>query len=189
MELFRPVVSGFFGKLPARGDFVRSRLPEAVVQALDQWCRECINASRAALGQGWTEAWMTAPVWRFLLAPGACGAMAVLGVWLPSMDKAGRHFPFILCALGESEAKLRAGGGWLEMAEAEGLAGVVEDKPHEAIAAALQVETQPMPLSGAGWWTQGSALVQPRQIAISSLLPPASHAGAMLRDLKPNEPA
>jgi type VI secretion system protein ImpM len=188
MGMFRPAVAGFFGKLPARGDFLRAQLPEAVVEALDQWCRECLQASRAALGEGWTEAWMSAPVWRFLLAPGACGAMAVLGVWLPSMDKAGRHYPFLLCALSETEAGLREGGGWLALAETQGLAGVVEDKPHEAIAAALQTETEPLALSGAGWWTEGSPLVQPRQIAISVLPPPEVYAGAMLRDVTPGEP-
>lgn len=187
--MFRPAVSGFFGKLPARGDFVRAGLPEAVVAALDPWCRGCLNASRAALGEGWTEAWMTAPVWRFLLPPGACGPMAVLGVWLPSMDKAGRHYPFILCALAETEVALCTGGVWLELAEAQGLAGVVEDKPHEAIAAALQTETLPLPLAGAGWWTAGSPLVRPRQIAIASLLPPERHAASMLRDEVLGEPA
>jgi len=103
------------------------------------------------------------------------------------MDKAGRHYPFLLCALAETEAALSIGGGWLEMAECQGLAGVVEDKPHEAIAAALQTETEPLAVSGAGWWTEGSPLVQPRQIAIATLLPPEAHAGAMLRDLQPGD--
>ncbi len=138
MSIFQPALTGFFGKLPARGDFLRAGLPEDVVAPLDLWCRECLTASRTALGPDWEQAWMTAPIWRFLLPPGACGARAMLGVWLPSMDKAGRHYPFMLCAVADDLAALAGGGNWLALAEAEGLAGVVEDKPHDSIATALQ---------------------------------------------------
>lgn len=180
--MFQPALTGFFGKLPARGDFVRAGLTEDVVAPLDLWCRECLTESRAALGSGWEQAWMTAPIWRFLLPPGACGARALLGVWLPSMDKAGRHYPFILCAVADEQALLAHGGNWLALAEREGLAGVVEDKPHEAIAAALQAPAVPAPLPRPGWWTEGSPLVRPQRLDIPALLPAAAYAGAMLRD-------
>ena len=179
MRNFRPALAGFFGKLPARGDFLRAELPEEVVAKLDLWCRDCLLESRAALGADWEQAWMTAPIWRFFLPPGACGAQSLLGVWLPSMDKAGRHYPFILCATGDDLAQ---GGNWLAMAEAEGLAGVVEDKPHEAIAAALRAPVEDAPLPAPGWWTEGSPRVQPRHFNVKGLLPAATHAGAMLSD-------
>ena len=182
MSMFRPERVGFFGKLPAHGDFVRSQLPEPVVEALDLWCRACLTASRAALGEGWTEAWMSAPIWQFLLPPGACGPTALLGVWLPSVDRAGRHYPFLLCALAATEAALRSGAAWLDLAEAEGLAGVVEDKPHAEIALALQAERPAVALAGAGWWTEGSPLVHEVRIDIPALLPPEIYAAAMLRD-------
>ncbi len=181
MGEFHPAMLGFFGKLPARGDFVRVGLPEDFVAPLDSWCRDCLAASRRALGEGWEEAWMSAPIWRFRLPPGACGAQAVLGVWLPSMDRVGRHYPFILCALAATLAGLEQGGPWADAAEAAGLAGVVEDLPHETIAARLQQPAPTGPSPPVGWSTMGSPFVQPRRFDISSLLP-VECAGAMLRD-------
>ncbi|MGE4481436.1 type VI secretion system-associated protein TagF [Acidocella sp.] len=182
MSIFQPSLTGFFGKLPAHGDFLRARLPEDLVTPLDLWCRECLNRSRAAMGMDWEQAWMTAPIWRFLLPPGACGGRAVLGVWLPSMDKVGRHYPFILAAMAADPDALAQGGNWLALAEAEGLAGVVEDKPHEAIAAALTNPVTTAPVPPPGWWTEGSPLVLPQRYDIPNLLPATTHASAMLRD-------
>ncbi len=182
MSAFRPALTGFFGKLPARGDFLREGLPEDLVAPLDLWCRDCLTESRATLGEGWEHAWMTAPIWRFLLPPGSCGGRAVLGVWLPSMDKARRHYPFILAAVADDLGALEQGGHWLALAEAEGLKGVVEDKPHEAIAVALTSTVADAAVPSPGWWTEGSPLVHPHRLDISGLLPAITHAGAMLRD-------
>jgi type VI secretion system protein ImpM len=182
MSKFQPALTGFFGKLPARGDFVRHGLAEPMVAMLDHWCRDCLIQSRMALGEDWEQAWMTAPVWRFLLPPAALEGKSVLGLWLPSIDKAGRHYPFILAAVADDMAALAAGGGWLAMAEAEGMAGVVEDKPHQAIAAALAGPVADAPLPLPGWWTEGSPRVRPRRFDVQVLLTPTRYAGAMLRD-------
>ena len=48
--------------------------------------------SRDALGEGWLETYLTAPVWRFALAAGCCGPAAA-GIWLPSVDRVGRYYP------------------------------------------------------------------------------------------------
>jgi type VI secretion system protein ImpM len=186
MSFFRPQATGYFGKLPARGDFLRAGLPEDFVAAWDGWCREMLAASRAALGAAWEDAWMQAPIWRFLLPAGACGGRAVLGVWLPSMDKVGRHFPLVLAALADCAIDLEDGGAWLAAAEAAGLAGVVEDAPHENFAAALAAPVAGAALTpagrGAGWWTEGSPLVQPKRLDVAGLLP-VSFSGEMLRDV------
>jgi type VI secretion system protein ImpM len=184
MGRFRPAVTGLFGKLPANGDFVRAELPEDFVAPWDGWCRAMMAASREALGEGWTEAWMEGPIWHFLLPPGCCGAQAVLGVWLPSMDKVGRHFPLVLGALASAASDLAAGAAWLEAAEAAGLAGIAEDVPHAELASRLRVPfaDRPTPEDGAAmWWTQGGPFVQAKQIFVTGLLP-AALAGAMLRD-------
>jgi type VI secretion system protein ImpM len=182
MADFQPSAVGFFGKLPAKGDFLRAGLPEEFVAPLDLWSREVLNASRAALADDWEAAWMTAPVWRFLLPPGACGPYAVLGVWLPSIDRVGRHYPFVLAALAPSMLELETGLNWQDGAEAAGLGGVVEDWPPETIAEALRaLPTDATPLTP-GWWTEGSPLVAPQRQDVTTLLPAASHAGLMLRD-------
>jgi type VI secretion system protein ImpM len=184
--LFQPSHTGFFGKLPARGDFVRAGLPEDFVAPLDLWCRECLVASRAALGDGWEDAWMVAPIWHFWLPPGACGPRAVLGIWMPGMDRARRLYPFMLCALAESLHDLAGGAAWASAAAQAGLACLVEDAPLEPLGPALAAPVAAAPLHAPGWWTEGSEHVRPRRYDISGLLPP-TEAGTMLRDASPAE--
>jgi type VI secretion system protein ImpM len=181
MTMFRPAATGFFGKLPARGDFVRAGLPEDFVAAWDAWSRSALTASRAALGDAWEPAWMEAPIWRFLLPAGACGAQAVLGVWLPSMDRVGRHFPFALCALAPSRIDLEDGGAWLDVAQSVGLAGVVDDVSHEGFKQQLDAPVADVNLPLAGWWTEGSARVKPCHWPIGGL-PGPDLAAAMLSE-------
>ena len=63
---------GLCGKLPARGDFVRRGLPRGFAEPWDAWWDAALQLVRAA-DVRWVEAWLGAPVWRFLLPPGACG--------------------------------------------------------------------------------------------------------------------
>ena len=49
---------GLFGKLPSRGDFVRRRVADAFVDAWDAWLRECLAASREALGDRWLDIYL-----------------------------------------------------------------------------------------------------------------------------------
>jgi type VI secretion system protein ImpM len=184
--MFRPSHTGFFGKLPARGDFLRAGLPEDFVAPLDLWCRECLTASRAALGEDWEAAWMIAPIWQFLLPSGACGPRAVLGVWMPSIDRAQRHYPFMLCALADSVYDLTDGAAWAAAAEAAGLDCVVDDAPPERLSALLSAQVAEAPLPAHGWWTAGSENVRPQRFDITGLLPPIE-AGALLRDASPAE--
>lgn len=181
MRGFAPGATGYFGKLPAKGDFLRAGLPESLVAPLDNWCRDCLVASRAALGEDWLEAWLNAPVWRFLLPPGACGPHAVLGVWLPSTDKVGRHFPFLLCALAPTLAELCDGAAWTQAAEAAGLACLLDDMPHEHLPERLGAPVPAAPLPPPGWWTSGSPFVKPRRMDYA-VLPSAEFGSAMLRD-------
>lgn len=186
MGLFQPRQVGFFGKLPARGDFVRAGLPEDFVAPLDLWCRACLTASRAALGEGWEPAWMVAPIWQFRLPPGACGPHAVLGLWMPSIDRARRHYPFMLCALADSPHDLAQGAGWLAAAEQAGLACLVDDAPPAPLATQLAAPVAEAPAPAPGWWTDGGTHVRAQRYDISGLIPP-HEAGAMLRDAAPAE--
>ncbi len=90
---------GFYGKLPARGDFVRAGLPRDFTDRWDDWLQSVIAGSRALMGEAWLPAFLEAPVWRFALPPGMCGERAALGLMLPSVDKAGRYFPLTFAAL------------------------------------------------------------------------------------------
>lgn len=89
---------GWFGKIPSLGDFASRRLPPSFIEGWDAWLQREMVRSRAALGGGWLDAFLVAPVRRFWLAPGLLGASAWVGVWMPSVDRVGRHFPFTLAA-------------------------------------------------------------------------------------------
>ena len=89
---------GLFGKLPSHGDFLRRRVSEAFVDAWDAWVRDCLEASRVALGARWLDVYLTSPAWRFLCAAGACGPEPVIGLMVPSVDRVGRYFPFTVVA-------------------------------------------------------------------------------------------
>jgi type VI secretion system protein ImpM len=94
----RPVEIGLFGKLPSHGDFLRRRASDAFVDAWDAWLRECLAASREALGERWLDVYLTSPAWRFVCAAGTCGPAPVIGLMVPSVDRVGRYFPFTLVA-------------------------------------------------------------------------------------------
>jgi type VI secretion system protein ImpM len=87
---------GFYGKLPSHGDFLRRRVSDAFVDAWDAWLRECLAASRSALGARWLDVYLTSPAWRFVCAPGACGPAPLVGLLAPSVDQVGRYFPLTL---------------------------------------------------------------------------------------------
>src|ERR1700739_3155085 len=117
------VIAGFYGKLPARGDFVRSGLPRDFTDPWDAWLAQAIAGSRTRMGDDWLPAFLEAPVWRFVLAPGLCGERAVLGLVLPSVDRAGRYFPLTFAALFD-EGSAVADAAWLDRCEAAGRAAL-----------------------------------------------------------------
>ena len=86
----------WFGKIACLGDFASRRLPQEIVQVLDIWLARCVEASRGQLGLGWTDAYLTGPLWRFVLAPDVLDARWWFGVLMPSVDNVGRYFPLLL---------------------------------------------------------------------------------------------
>lgn len=87
---------GFFGKLPALGDFARRGLPMTFLQPWDDGMQGAMANARQRHGTRWSAAWDTAPVWRFLLAPRICGMQAWAGIVGPSRDRVGRGFPMVM---------------------------------------------------------------------------------------------
>lgn len=132
---------GFFGKLPARGDFVRAGLPRSFTDPWDAWLQQVLPASRGILAEVWEPAWLEAPVWRFALPPGLCGPDPVLGLWLPSVDRAGRYFPLTLAQVGADRS---VDAGFLTAAEAAGRTAIAEDWPPERL-------TNILPLPSRAW--------------------------------------
>lgn len=126
---------GFYGKLPGLGDFVSRRLPVDFTQPWDLWLRESIASSQAQLGDDWLNAYLTSPLWRFVLSPGVAGRSGWAGVLMPSVDRVGRYFPFTLaCPLapGTDVVGLLCESPWLEQAEHLALSGLEDDWSIEA---------------------------------------------------------
>jgi len=117
------IAAGWFGKMPALGDFASRRLPPAWIEAWDGWLQRELVRSRTALGEDdWLSLYLVAPVRRFWLSPGLLAPAAWLGVLMPSVDSVGRHFPFTLAtALPPGHDELvdaLANDNWLDAADA-----------------------------------------------------------------------
>jgi type VI secretion system protein ImpM len=87
---------GAFGKMPALGDFFQFGLPRAFTEPWDRWLQQSLVAARGALGDRWTECYLSAPIWRFSLPAGLAGPNGTLGVMMPSVDRVGRQFPLTI---------------------------------------------------------------------------------------------
>ena len=169
---------GFYGKLPARGDFVRAGLPRRFTNAWDAWLQDVLPAARARLGEARPgDAWSAAPSWCFALPPGVCGPDAALGLLLPSRDRAGRHFPLAFACLAPSAA-WADGGAFLAAAARAGHAALECGAPPDAVAKLLVSDSREdampdFPPHAALWWSGA------RRIALPGL-PDAAGFAAML---------
>jgi type VI secretion system ImpM family protein len=83
---------GLYGKLPGRGDFVRSGWDDGFVETLDHWLADGLAAWRPVDDADFTAHFAAVPLYGFYLPPGMIGDMAVHGVLSPSVDRAGRYF-------------------------------------------------------------------------------------------------
>jgi type VI secretion system protein ImpM len=179
--------AGLFGKLPSRGDFVQLGLPGSFVRPWDAWLQQVMAGSRERMGEAWLPAYLESPVWRFVLPGGMCGAGAVLGLLMPSVDRVGRYFPLTLAAVfppGAGVPAEDAAGRWLEVCEAAGRAALDDDVPPDEVAG--QVAGQ-VPGVGAAaddlrsgvWWTDGGPRVAATRLALA-MLPDAAQFMVML---------
>ena len=89
-------VAGWYGKIPALGDFASRRLPAGFVNSWDSWLQRALAVSRSALRERWQDIYLNSPIWRFALLPGVCGSSCWTGIMMPSVDKVGRHFPLTI---------------------------------------------------------------------------------------------
>lgn len=120
------VIPGWYGKLPALGDFASRRLPAEFIQPWDEWLQVGIQQARSGLGEAWLDCYLTTPIWRFALLPGLIGPGGWAGVLMPSVDRVGRQFPLTLAAALPSCAAVAhavlAGADWFAGLEEAALA-------------------------------------------------------------------
>ena len=141
MSLQENAQPGFHGKLPARGDFVGRRLSRDFLDPWDEWLQGAITDSRALLKDGWLPSYLKAPLWRFALKPGQCGARGAMGVLMSSVDGVGRYFPLTVVSILDSPVSIPAmlvgAADWLRQAETIVLRALDDDISLESFDAAV----------------------------------------------------
>lgn len=161
--------TGWYGKLPTSGDFVTRRLPPSFIEPWDKWLNAMLSGSRERLGGAWREAFLSAPAWRFVLAPGVLGAEGWAGVIVPSVDSVGRYFPLAVASALPTKsmdpvATLVRAHRWYEE---------VEPVAHAALAPDAEIETFDAQLSNRSFPGELLALAEE---PTEETLPPRSRA-------------
>lgn len=150
---------GAFGKMPSTGDFFRLNAPPGFVASWDVWLQQTLLDAQAALGGDWDDHYMSAPIWRFCLAPGLAGPKKTLGVLMPSVDRVGRRFPLTLMATldtpGPAQLDHFCEEALFVRLEDLALAALDDDMTRDRLAEELAALTPPQtranaPLRGAG---------------------------------------
>ena len=184
--------AGLFGKLPARGDFVRENLPRDFTDSWDGWWQRGLADTQAQWRDEWNAAWLEAPVWRFMLPPGLCGKSGILGLWLPSVDKVGRYSPLTIAAAAPCD--------WLpHVGEMTSFLAAVEEAGRDALeydlspadmleriqAAFVAAEGPALELGfvpgRVAWWTEGGPRVVAR-FETGTALPEGSEFATLIDD-------
>lgn len=186
-----PVV-GFHGKVPARGDFVGHGLPGAVLGPWDRWLSAALGEAGRRLGAEWETLFAQAPVWRFALSAGLCGATPLVGVWMPSADRVGRPYPFTIaaglpagfdiadapaaCAAWLSRAESLAADACRAAADVEGLPARLAilgrpepERVSPATRALLDRLSGPLRADASLWWTRGAGRIAPSLLSCPGL--------------------
>ncbi len=96
---------GFYGKIPAVGDFVSRGLTTEMVSRLDVWLTEYVS-SLPSLLPNYDTYWQDAPIWRFVAATGVFSSQICIGLLTNSYDAVGRMFPLVILYELSSEKEL-----------------------------------------------------------------------------------
>lgn len=162
-------VAGFFGKLPAHGDFIHRGLPTRCVNLWDEWLQGVIGASREQLGENWLDIYLTSPIWRFALSPGVVDEHVWAGIFMPSVDRVGRYFPFSILARAKAKVPatvvLMDNDLWYETMEAIAL---------EALDGHLMIDDMAEqiardPLEASAVYTKGRTVTEPMMQQVVTL--------------------
>ena len=95
---------GYFGKIPATGDFVTWNLSRAFVERWDRWMSTELRARPA-------EGDLDPRCWRFIVPAGIFCDQACAGVWRMSEDRVGRRYPFVIAGVGSTP---EPGDAWFD---------------------------------------------------------------------------
>ncbi|MEO8767166.1 MAG: type VI secretion system-associated protein TagF [Nitrosospira sp.] len=192
MDRDESLVAGWYGKIPSLGDFASRRLPASFIKAWDLWLQHGMAASRAQLRERWLNLYLTGPIWRFVVMPGACSGEPSLwaGVLMPSVDKVGRYFPLTIALRVEPRPgamlTIFSAQSWFADLERLALATLDINVLPEELDRSLAESPFPAPEPGrnrsyaqelAAWWQAGAETGTPKALAL-----PTAHSLADLFD-------
>lgn len=176
---------GFFGKLPTQGDFLSRRLPQEFLRVWDPWLQTALTESRASLEEGWLDAYLTSPIWQFVLTGGVAGQSPWAGLLMPSVDRIGRYFPLtVACALPPScnpFSVMDSAADWFSrtrsvmLAALEGATDVQEMDAQLLATCALPPQVLYPTVAPAGTDNQGWRLALERPAQIGQVTPALLH--------------
>ena len=130
-----------YGKVPAKRDFIAIGAPREFLHAWEPWMQAGLSASQQTMRDGWRDAFLTAPIWRFWLGADICG-MTIAGAFMPSLDGVGRYYPLTVFAYADPgmpipPPDLDAQDEWFAASEEFLLSTLHNDVAFDAITAAL----------------------------------------------------
>ena len=137
------LTTGFYGKIPAAGDFVSRGLAADFVRAWDRFAAQ--HLVPPILDGLWSED----VALRF--ASGGVGPTPMAGIVLPSRDRSGRRFPLALAAcVGQGpEALVTGAAGWFEELERHARAARLNGASADDLARVLaRVPPPDLPVGG-----------------------------------------
>lgn len=94
---------GWFGKLPAVGDFAGRGLPLLLREDVYGWFAAGMARLLDQHGERWQETFQLAPVWHFAINADVWDAHALVGCVAPSRDRIGRCSPLLAMRSIESD--------------------------------------------------------------------------------------
>ena len=182
--------TGFYGKLPALGDFVQRGLPREFTVPWDEWLARAVAESRAQLGESWLDVYLTSPLWRFVLTAGTCGPNAWAGVLMPSVDRVGRYFPLTVASRVPAHcdpfATVAAAEPWFTAVETLML-GVLDAEELDLDDFAAECDAVGLPSAPPADGAPAERLVDGWRVTCDSGAPSAGAvAGALVRGLLPD---
>ena len=180
---------GFFGKVPALGDFVSRRMRPGMTASWDQWLGLLTLAAREAAGADWPEAWLTAPLWHFVLGADLAHPTGAAGVLVASADRVGRLFPFTVIGPAHGIPDEL----WSDAVEDLVMQSLEDEFSPDILDSALKQLGPPaggeaIQPAASLWWCRGSDRVEPTRQLITGL-PDRETAAAMVMGSRPPAPA
>jgi type VI secretion system protein ImpM len=145
----------WYGKLPGTGDFASRRLDADQIETIDAWLTDIMVALRAHDPEGWLNAYLASPSWRFAWLPDAAPAplsgLTWIGVVMPSVDSVGRYFPLIflhgLEQMPTAATEVDALMSWLTRLDDIAAAALDEDWVIDQLESALSALGLPEPVA------------------------------------------